>query len=100
MRIGLELRLLILLGAVCAFAVLGGLGYVVDESGQQVVIAAIVARHRRRGGESPCSRRATRRHRNGRAPGALGRMRETGGDALAAHRPRGRGLASARAPAD
>ena len=42
MRIGLELRLLILLGAVCAFAVLGGLGYVVDESSQQVVITAIV----------------------------------------------------------
>jgi len=41
-RIGLELRLLILLGAVCAFAVLGGLGYVVDESSQQVVITAIV----------------------------------------------------------
>jgi hypothetical protein len=38
----LELRLLILLGAVCAFAVLGGLGYVVDESSQQVVITAIV----------------------------------------------------------
>ncbi len=42
MRIGLELRLLILLGAVCAFAVLGGLGYVVDGASQQVVITAIV----------------------------------------------------------
>ena len=42
MRLGLELRLLILLGAVCAFAVLGGLGYVVDGASQQVVITAIV----------------------------------------------------------
>lgn len=42
MRLGLELRLLILLGAVCAFAVLGGYGYAVDGASQQVVITAIV----------------------------------------------------------
>lgn len=42
MKLNLELRLLILFGVVAGFAVLGGLGYVVDGASQQTVISAVV----------------------------------------------------------